>query len=378
LAMIATLMLVFAACSGSSGARSAPTVPGSTTTTSTKTSPAEPSSTAVARAVRGESLAMNSIAYLASNPVSPLFRVRTQAPAALVVGNPIDIVVQITAMNYAAWVGLHAQRRTVHAHDGPGRIKVVSDGCPLTGAAACDSRPLYSATSQPIAPPPSAPGVVLQRPFTLHLATGAIEPGRYDMTFPIQYPLNFAPPNLLAVSDVLHVRIDVGSRPPASTHCTLADLHMRPPPMPTPHPVTETFVFVNGDDRLDPPLSGAHARIPAIVAWRHLASTDGGAGGTKVLVLARLTTVTPARPGANGTMHELTHNVLAWVLYTHDEAVNSGLLSGPGPMGPTDRAPVTVASAPCAFFDGLAAMNATTGQELLAEGGSMENDPIQP
>jgi len=328
----------------------------------------------VVRVVRGESLALNAVAYLASNPVSPLFRVWTQTPAAVIVGNPTDVVVQITALSYAAWVGLQARRLTVHASDGPGRITVVTDGCPLTGTGTCDSRPLYSATSEPIAPPPSTAGVVLTRPFTLHLVTSAIQPGRYDMTFPIRYPLNFAHPNLFAVSDILHVRLDIDSRPPPSTRCTLADLHRRPPPMPMPHSITETFVFVNGDYRLDPPRPSAHARIPAIVAWRHLASTDGGSGGTRALVLALVSAVDPARLGPNGTSREEIHDLLAWVLYTHAQAVNSGLLVGPGPQGPNFRAPVP--SAPCVFFDGLAVMNATTGQQLFSEGGSAEADPI--
>jgi hypothetical protein len=317
---------------------------------------------------------MNATAYLASNPVSPLFRVWSQAPAAVIVGNPTNVTVQITALIYSAWVGLQAQRLTVHAYDGPGRITVVTDGCPVTGTGACNSRPLYSATSQPIGPAPSTPGIVLDRPFTLHLATTAIQPGRYEMTFPIRYPLNFAHPNLLAVSDILHVRLDINNRPPPSTHCTLADLHRRPPPMPTPHPITDTFVFVHGDDRLDPPPPNTHARIPAIVAWRHLAST-GGSGGTRALVLALVSAVTPARQRPDGTLREETHDVLAWVLYTHNQAVNSGLLVGPGPQGPHYRAPVP--SAPCAFLDGLNAMNATTGQQLLAEGGTAENGPIR-
>ena len=78
----------------------------------------------------------------------------------------------------------------------------------------------------------------------------------------------------------------------------------------------------------------------------------------------------------NGTYVEEIHNALAWVLYTHNQAVNSGFIGhGGGPVvGPTVRS--AVPPQPCQFLDGIDAMNAATGQELFAEGGTAEHDPI--
>ena len=145
--------------------------------------------------------------------------------------------------------------------------------------------------------------------------------------------------------------------------------------MPVPHSLAETFVFVHGNNRLDPPPPGATARIPAKVAWAHLSSSEGGRGGSGSLVLARLTNTTPARRLPDGTLGEDTHDVLAWVLYTHDTAVNRALVSGP-PAGPNYHRPAP--SQPCVFLDGLDAMNATTGQVLLTEGETAEHDPVRP
>jgi hypothetical protein len=193
------------------------------------------------------------------------------------------------------------------------------------------------------------------------------------MTFPIRYPSNVSHTNVLDVTDTLHVQLDVDSQAPPPTRCTVADLHWPAAAMPVPHALTATVVLVHGNDRLDPPPPGAKPRIAATVAWRHLAATDAGSGGSRSLVLALLTTSTPARLLPDGTLVEEIHRVLAWVLYTHNQAVN--LIGHGGPLGPNDHP--TVSSQPCRFLDGLDAMNATTGQELFAQGGTAEHDPIR-
>ena len=361
--MIAAAALMLVSCSGGGAARSAPA--GSVRSTPTT----------VVRVVRGQSLALHAMAYLASNPPSPVLGLFATAPAAVRVGSPSDVLVQLSPglRSTPVWVGMQTGRRTVDAQGGPGRITVVTDGCPSTGAADCKTPLVYAPSAFPIGPAPTG-GLVTDRGFTLHVATPALQPGTYEMTFPFRYASSATRTNVLDVTDTLHVRLYVGSKASA-TLCTVADLHRPARRMPTPHVLAATVVFVPGEVRLDPPPSGAKPRIPAIVAWRHLASNNGGSGGTSSLVLARLTTVTPARPLPDGTYVEEIHDVLAWFLYTHDEAVDSGLIGhGGGPFGPTARS--GAASQPCQFFDGRDAMNATTGREILEEGGTAEHDPF--
>jgi hypothetical protein len=327
-------------------------------------------STAAIRAVQGQRLALHAMAYTASNRVPALFDLFARAPAAVVVGKPADVAVIVAALAQPVWVGLHPQRLTVNAHDGPGRITVATDGCPKTGS--CDKRPLYAPTGNPISPAPRPGLVTPYSNFTLHLATEAVLPGRYDMTFAIRYPPNQNQPSVLDIRDTLHLRLDIDNQAPPSTQCTRDDLNRPAPSMPTPHPLTDTFVLVNGEQRLDPPPPNAHPRIAAAMAW-HTLSTGRGptGGGTDALVLTSLSSTYPGRPSPDGTIRPEIHAVLAWVLYTHRTAVNSD--SGPGPSisQPTTPPPV------CTFLDGIDAIDATTGQALGSTGYTSEADPIR-
>ena len=331
--------------------------------------------------VRGERLTLHAMTYLASNRVSPVLQVFTGAPVAVVVGAPVDVLVQLHPASSAVWVGMQPQRLEVRALHGPGRIVVATDGCPLTGAAPCEPRLLYAPTVFPIGAAPSG-AVVTNHGFALHVVTSAMQPGSYEMTFPIRYPSNVNRPGLLDVTDTLYVRLDVDSGAPPTSRCTVADLHRPPARMPVPHVLTHTVVLVQGEDRLDPPPPGTKPRVAASVAWRQLAPGDSGSGGTRSLVLALLTAATPATQLPNGTLVEDIHETLAWVLYTYGQAVDSRLLGGPGgPIGPTgptgvgDLAPGP--SAPCVLMYGVSAMNAMTGHGLFNGGGSPERDPVR-
>jgi len=92
-------------------------------------------------------------------------------------------------------------------------------------------------------------------------------------------------------------------------------------------------------------------------------------------VLSSLTYMLPEQQLRDGTLREQVHDVLAWVLYTHDVAVNSGLIGNGGPVGPSDHAPAV--SVPCEFLDAFDAINATTGQGLGGSGETPERDPIR-
>ena len=310
------------------------------------------------------------MAYPASNRISMLLHLFARAPAAVVVGKPADVAVIVEGLARPVWVGLHPQRLTVNAHDGPGRITVATDACPKTGS--CDSRPLYAPTGNPISPAPTRGLVTQYSMFTLHLLTEAVLPGRYDLTFAIRYPSNQNQPSVLDIRDPLHVRLDIDNQAPPSTQCTRDDLNRLPPPMPTPHLVADTFVLVDGEQRLDPPPPNAHPRITATMAWHTLSTGRGSTGGgIDALVLTSLSSAYPRRQSPDGTTRPEIHAVLAWVLYTHHVAVNPD--SGPGPSinKPTTPPPV------CAFLDGIDAIDATTGQALGSTGYTSEADPIR-
>jgi hypothetical protein len=324
--------------------------------------------TASIRVTQGQRLGLHAMAYPASNPVTVLFDLSARAPATVIVGKPTDVVVMLFPLARPVWVGLHAQRLTVNGHDGPGQITVATDACPKTGS--CDVRPLYAPTGLPIPPAPT-PGLVTRYGFTLHVATEAVLPGRYDMAFAIRYPSNLNHPAVLDISDTLHVRLDLDTQPPLSMHCTLDDLHRPAPPMPTPHLVTDTFVLADGEQRLDPPPPHAHPRITAASAWSTLSTSRAPTGGgTEALVLTSFSSTFPRRPSPDGTTRAETQAVLAWVLYTHHVASPD---SGPRPSinKPTTPPPV------CVFFDGIDAIDATTGQPLGSTGYTSEADPIR-
>jgi len=324
---------------------------------------------------------LNAMTYLSSNRVSPVLQVFVGAPAAVVVGAPVEVLVQLHPAESAVWVGMRPQRLTVQALDSPGRIVVATDGCPLTGTTSCDTRLLYAPTAFPIGGAPTG-GVVTDHGFALHVATTAMQPGRYEMTFPIRYPSSLSNSDVLDVTDTLHVRLDVGTRPPPSPDCTVADLHRPLAPMPVPHSLTDTVVLFRGDDRLDPPPPGTKPRIPASVAWRYMAPDFGGRGGSASLVLTSLTETLPATQLPNGTLVEDIHDTIAWVLYIHAGAVDSRELVSPGPTGPIGLTgignPAREPSTPCMFMDAISAMNANTGHGLDNGGGGPEpEDPIQ-
>jgi len=188
----------------------------------------------VVRVVRGEQLALHAMMYLGSNRISPSFSLSARAPVAIVVGKPTDVLVQFLPNPYPVWVALRPQRAIVNAHDGPGQITIATDGCALRATVACDTRPLYAPTASPIGAAPSG-GVVTDQGFTLHVATAAVQPGRYDTTFETRYPPSGSHPSVLDVTDTLHVRLDIDSHGPPSMRCTLADLHRAGAPMPIPH-----------------------------------------------------------------------------------------------------------------------------------------------
>src|SRR5580704_14154088 len=74
-------------------------------------------STTTTVGVRGERLAFHAMTYLASNRVSPVLHVFTGAPEAVVVGAPVDVLVQLHPAESAVWVGMQPERLTVQALD---------------------------------------------------------------------------------------------------------------------------------------------------------------------------------------------------------------------------------------------------------------------
>ena len=360
----AVMAIVLMACTGGSGVRR--TVPTSTAR----------SSSPVVRAVAGQPLGLHSMAYLASNRVSALFGMMALGPANVIVGQRTAVRVQLgPPLALPVWVSIPSQRLVVHEHDGAGEIQVATDGCPMTARTpACDTRRLFAPSAWPIGPAPT-PGVVVEKGFVLHLATAAIAPGRYDFDIEVRYPRHQNAPTVLDVTDTLHVRLDVDTRPQPSGVCTLDDLHRPAPAMPTPHAISDTFVLERGGQRLDPPLPDAKPRTDAAEAWQTLSTSRVPTGGGQAaLVLASLSSTFPRRPQPDGPTRPRNHAVLAWVLYSHDVAVDPASISH-GPQPPSITA-TTTPQPPCIFLDGLAAVDASSGQMLFSSGGTREPSPI--
>lgn len=311
------------------------------------------------------------MAYLASNRPTVPVQIFTKAPAALVVGTTTTVGVGVYTVGNPVWVSIRPTRLTARALDGTGRIRIATEGCPANRA--CDRRPLYVLTGTPI-PHQPAGGVLATSKLgiALRVDAGAVQPGRYELALPIRYPSNAANAAVLDVSDTLRVRIDVYSTPPPSPRCTAADLRRPSAVIPAPHVLTDTISIEGGSTRLDPPPRGFRPRISAARARRSLsAELAPGGGGVDTFVLASVSELYPRSPSGGGSLLPDTHDVVAWVLY-HQRFAGTPPV---GPPGGRDTR-VTQPPAPCVFYDGIAAINATNGADLDSSGGSAAADLI--
>ena len=258
---------------------------------------------------------------------------------------------------------------------GTGVLQVATDGCAPEQSLPCRAVPLYAPTGFPIAPMPS-PGTETVHGFALHLMTDDLAPGRYDVTLPLSYASDPHQAARLNVADELHVRFDTDTGAATESTCRASDLRAAGPTMTAaPHRIASSFVFADGEDRLDPPRPTDIARIN--VADAVSALNDGHAlsgGGTAVVLLGRYSTAFPRTANGSGQLVPDIHDVLAWVEYTHHIAV----YPPHGPPHPNSNIS-TVPAAPCVFLDGLDAIDATSGKALGSSGyGPGESDPFQP
>jgi hypothetical protein len=139
--------------------------------------------------------------------------------------------------------------------------------------------------------------------------------------------------------------------------------------MPVPRTVTTRLALpVAGTAWLDPP-GAARPAVTGARAWQDLTSgsqRDSSVmfGGGRAQLLLGYFTAPGSGPGPNGFQH-----VLAWVTYKQHvalSAVADGMVIGPTGGGPTSStAPAPV----CAFGATYSALDATTGEGMLAASG---------
>jgi len=131
-------------------------------------------------------------------------------------------------------------------------------------------------------------------------------------------------------------------------------------PMPPAQTLKQPLTYAAMNVALQPPPPGARPKVSAAAAWRTLAQYGLPADQTG-LVLALFTSEFPERQTPHGFKSELVRR-LAWV------ATAQGLISsGELPVPPGSALPT------CLPWRGLSAVDATTGQQLLAIGADPGN-----
>ena len=138
--------------------------------------------------------------------------------------------------------------------------------------------PLYASTGLPISPAPT-PGLRTQYGFALHVATEAVLPGSYDMTF--RYPLPVEPES--------PKRLDIRATPCTSASTsTLMSRYRRIAPLRTSavlHPNAHTSPgcrHLRACGRRTAPRptpQTMHTRITAAMAWSTLSTSRAPTGG---------------------------------------------------------------------------------------------------
>ena len=129
-------------------------------------------------------------------------------------------------------------------------------------------------------------------------------------------------------------------------------------PMPPAQTLREPLTYAAMNVALQPPPPGARPKVSAAAAWRTVAQHGLPADQTG-LVLALFTSEFPARQTPHGFKSEFVRT-LAWVV-TAEGLISSEELSVP--LGSVPSALPT-----CLPWRGLSAVDASTGQELVAIG----------
>jgi hypothetical protein len=127
--------------------------------------------------------------------------------------------------------------------------------------------------------------------------------------------------------------------------------------MPTPTRLAATQVYKAGGVRLDPPAPGDVAQAAPEQAWAN-AELEKRKDVQYQVVLARMSSATPAQIGPNNQAIALYQGTLVWMVTAHHIPVAP--FGGP-PLGPGQT---TVARPPCGWLDGLAPTDAASGQRL--------------
>ncbi len=134
-------------------------------------------------------------------------------------------------------------------------------------------------------------------------------------------------------------------------------------PMPPAQTLKEPLTYAAMNVALQPPPRGARPKVSAAAAWRTVAQYGLPADQTG-LVLALFTSEFPERQTPHGFKSEFVRT-LAWVV-TAEGLISSDQLSVP--LGSLSSALPT-----CLPWGGLSAVDATTGQQLLAIGAGPDN-----
>ena len=134
-------------------------------------------------------------------------------------------------------------------------------------------------------------------------------------------------------------------------------------PMPPTQTLKEPLTYAEMNVALQPPPPGARPKVSGAAAWRLVAQRGLPADQTG-LILALFTSEFPERQTPHGFKSEFVRT-LAWVV-TADGLISSDQLSVPRGSSPS-------ALPTCLPWRGLSAVDATTGQQLVAIGAGPDN-----
>ena len=134
-------------------------------------------------------------------------------------------------------------------------------------------------------------------------------------------------------------------------------------PMPPAQTLKEPLTYAAMNVALQPPLRGARPKVSGAAAWRTVAQYGLPADHT-ALILALFTSEFPERQTPHGFKSEFVRT-LAWVV-TANGLISSDQLSVPRGSSPS-------ALPTCLPWRGVSAVDATTGQQLLAIGAGPDN-----
>ena len=134
-------------------------------------------------------------------------------------------------------------------------------------------------------------------------------------------------------------------------------------PMPPAQTLKEPLTYAEMNVALQPPPPGARPKVSGAAAWRTVAQHGLPADQTG-LILALFTSEFPERQTPHGFKSEFVRT-LAWVV-TADGLISSDQLSVPRGSSPS-------ALPTCLPWRGVSAVDASTGQQLLAIGAGPDN-----